>query len=378
MRIAVLADALRAAGGLSVGKNMIAAMGRVAPEHTYLLTLPAGVGYEPIIEHVPRCEAVFRHDRGKRVRLWLYRTFEEPRLVKRFGPDVILSLGNRGLLDPPCPQAILVQDAHHFYPSEQYGQETPMLRLIWRYHAQHLRKTLRRAQLVLCQTAVAERRLRQTHDYKGRTAICPNAVSTALLARPANASPPPALVPFDGFTKLLCLTRYYAHKNLESIVDTFSRFKEELSEVVVVLTIAPDQHPRAARLLRAIAKRDLTDRIINVGPLSQEVLASYYANCDALLLPTLLESFTGTYLEAMHFGLPILTSDLDFAHGLCGAAALYFDPRDPRSMKRAILRIKDDFETRQQLRQQGRARLGSMLNDWDDIANHVICLLKQL
>ena len=92
----------------------------------------------------------------------------------------------------------------------------------------------------------------------------------------------------------------------------------------------------------------------------------------------LLESFTGTYLEAMHFGLPILTSDLDFAHGLCGDAALYFDPHDPHSMRHAIQRIRDDLETRQQLRQRGRARLGSMLNDWDDIANHVICLLKQL
>ncbi len=47
----------------------------------------------------------------------------------------------------------------------------------------------------------------------------------------------------------------------------------------------------------------------------QKELAGYFCNSNALLLPALLESFSATYLEAMYFGLPILTSNLDFVIG---------------------------------------------------------------
>lgn len=85
-----------------------------------------------------------------------------------------------------------------------------------------------------------------------------------------------------------------------------------------------------------IKSRGLEDSIINVGPLSQQDLGAFYKHCDALVMSTRLESF-GTYLEAMHFGMPILTSDLDFAHEVCGDAALYFNPWNAESIRDAIL-----------------------------------------
>ncbi len=78
-------------------------------------------------------------------------------------------------------------------------------------------------------------------------------------------------------------------------------------------------------------------------------MAEYYLACNALLLPTLLESFSGTYLEAMHFGRPILTSNLDFARDVCDDAALYFDPWDPVAIKDAILKLKDDASLQTEL-----------------------------
>ena len=49
LRIAVLAHGLVRAGGLSVGRNMLAALGRVAPQHRYLVTAPSDRGYEAIV-----------------------------------------------------------------------------------------------------------------------------------------------------------------------------------------------------------------------------------------------------------------------------------------------------------------------------------------
>jgi len=63
---------------------------------------------------------------------------------------------------------------------------------------------------------------------------------------------------------------------------------------------------------------------------------SLYAQSDALLMPTLLESFSGTYVEAMFHKIVILTSKLDFAEDVCGESAFYFDPTSPEDILASI------------------------------------------
>jgi hypothetical protein len=43
-------------------------------------------------------------------------------------------------------------------------------------------------------------------------------------------------------------------------------------------------------------------------------------------LPSVLESMSGSYLEAFHYQLPIVTTECDFARDTCGSAAAYFLP----------------------------------------------------
>ena len=52
---------------------------------------------------------------------------------------------------------------------------------------------------------------------------------------------------------------------------------------------------------------------------------SLYRQSTFAFQPTLLECFTATYPEAMRSGKPIVTPDLEFARGLCGGAAVYYD-----------------------------------------------------
>jgi glycosyltransferase involved in cell wall biosynthesis len=225
---------------------------------------------------------------------------------------------------------------------------------------------------------VVERRIRETYGYKGRAAVLPNAVSEFTAEGAEGCETPARLKPYADRMKLLCLSTYYAHKNLEILVDLFRGFPDELREVVVVTTVAGTENRKARRFLRSIARYGLGDRIVNVGPVPQPSLASYFGSCQGLLLPTLLESFSGTYLEAMYFGVPILTSDLDFAREVCGDAAIYFDPWDPASIKDAILRLRNDPQSAQDMVARGRERLKAMFRSWDEIARKVAALLAEM
>ncbi|GAF83996.1 unnamed protein product, partial [marine sediment metagenome] len=296
----------------------------------------------------------------------------------QFRPDVLLALGNRGLFDPPCPQAIYVKDSHYCYPRRFYGRETARNTLVFAVQKRILQVQLRRTQLLLCQTPVMERRLRRAMGYRGRAAICPNAVSRFTAAGRAGAEMPQPLKPLAGKMRLLYVTRFYAHKNFEGILELFDQHRRELAGVVLIVTIAAEQHPNAPAFLEAVRRRGLAEQIVNVGPLAQTALAGYYRHCHALFMPTLLESFSGSYLEAMHFGVPILTSDLDFAHVICGEAALYFDSWDPASMKDRILQLKGDADLAGELAARGRQRLRKASASFDDNVSRVLRLLREM
>jgi glycosyltransferase involved in cell wall biosynthesis len=367
MRIAILAHGVFGAGATSVAKNLIAALGRAAPDDHYGITIRQGAEYTNL---PPRAEVFpYAQTRGKLGR-WLWESCTLPKWLGEFKPDVMIGLADRGVIHPPCPQLVLIHRPALFYPA-RFSEDYPFMeRLHTWYHARHLRKSLPHVDILLAQTEVARERLRQTYGFTGRIEICPNAVSAFVSSEPSD-DVPEALVPLANRTKLFCLTRYSYHKNLEGIVEMFHRHGEELPDVSVILTLSPDQHPEIGKLLSRVDRLGLGKQVVNVGPIPQADIGQFYHHCDGLLLPTKLESFTGTYVEAMHFGTPILTSDLDFAHVVCGDAALYFDPWDPAAMRDAILRFKADPALAESLAKKGRERLTTLFRSWDEIAKDV-------
>jgi glycosyltransferase involved in cell wall biosynthesis len=377
IRIAVQAHS-HVAGGLSVGTNMVAALGRVGPENTFLISAPQGVGYEDICRKMRDVELCTYNPMAPLWNRWYYNTVTFPQLVRRFKPDVFLGLSNHGLLNVSCPQVIYCQDAHYFCPRRHFSNETIRRRLVKYYGRYRLSKELPNASLVLCQTEIAARQFREYYKYTGPMGICPNAVSLFIGDFQRTDGHPDPLEPYRDKFKLLCLSQYYPHKNLEIILEVFSRFRDEIEGCVAVLTIAPEQHRRAAKLLDRIRQAGLEQRIVNVGPIPQSELGTYFKACQALLLPTLLESFSGTYLEAMHYGLPILTSDRDFARAACGDAALYLDPRDPGSIKDAILRIKTDVHLSKDLSARGKDRLKAACTTWDKTAERMFARIHDV
>ena len=375
MRIAVVAHNLRVAGGLSVGKNVVSALGRVADQHEYLMILPAGIGYEELDKPSrARCR-YYRRSAGTLGQLF-YETVVMPRIVRAFAPDVTWGLGSYGLVRPYAAQAILLHLPHLVYDPRSQRRRVWKSSLRLRLLAWRLRRGLPATQLVFCQTRTMADRFRAAYGYRGRVAIMPNAVSRATTA--GSGAPPAVFESQRGKFVLFCLTRYYVHKNLEILLDVFRAHHDKLADVCVLTTIASEQHPGARRFLEQSADPMLGSHIINVGPTDQRKLAGYFEHCDALLLPTVLESFSGTYLEAMQFGLPILTSDMDFARDVCGPAARYFDPFDPDSICAAIVEIRDSRRKRDELIKAGADRVERYVRNWDSIVYDAVRQLESI
>lgn len=157
-----------------------------------------------------------------------------------------------------------------------------------------------------------------------------------------------------GEFRLLTLSAYYPHKNLEVIPKIIDALKDssEGKDIRFVLTLKPEDYQR-------VIPPQYREWVYNIGPVPVKECPALYQECDVMFLPTLLECFSASYPEAMAMDRPILTSDLDFAHSICGDAAIYFDPMDPCDIARKAIALKNNLILRQSLVEKGRARIAA-------------------
>jgi len=370
-RICIIAHQCYDAGGLSVAKDMITTIGRALPEHDYFIIVPSEKGFDDICKEIPNCQT-FEYTRARGlIRRWIDETFLIPKVIKNYKPDLLLCLGDRGMVDPPCKQVIYFHRPVLVYPAKHYSTETLRNKLLFSYHSMFLKKCLRSTSMVICQTRIIEKRLREKYNYHGDILI--STPSIAFAKNPLEPFEiPEDLKRYKNKYRLFYPARYHPHKNHQVIIECFNKFRNELKDIVIILTVAKDQHPNVLKLLKQIDTLGLSEQIVNLGRIPYDKIPAYYQHCDALLMPTMLETFGLPYIEAMHLGLPILTSDLDFTRYVCGDAAMFFDPSDAKSVMKAIFEVKNNPSLTEKLISNGRDRLRNLADSWEEVSMQMI------
>lgn len=87
-----------------------------------------------------------------------------------------------------------------------------------------------------------------------------------------------------------------------------------------------------------------------------EQLADAYAHASCLLFPSLYEASPLPPVEAMHFGCPVIGSDIPSMRERCGDAAEYCDPHDSESIIAAARRVLRNPARAEQLIALGHVR----------------------
>lgn len=141
------------------------------------------------------------------------------------------------------------------------------------------------------------------------------------------------------------ISAYYPHKKLDIINDLIKMIKDKKLNIKFVLTISND--------IFETKFKESKNYIINLGPVKLVECPYIYSRCDVLFLPTLIESFSASYPEAMKMGKPILTSNYSFATSVCKEAALYFDPYNIESVKEQVIKIYTNKELYESMVKKG-------------------------
>ena len=355
-RVAINGTSSRTGGGRSILRNYVQLLDKSVLADRYSLLTVDPEAFAWITND--RIDVVGLPKRyGHTIFSPLVHEFLLDRILKQHRIDLVFNLADL-VVRTRVKQVYLFDWPYAIYPDSVVWKQ--MDRRDWivrKTKLSLLRRRIRRPTVTIAQTPVAKEALERLYHLPN-VAIVPNAVSLDNFGTNGGKR-----FSLPVGTKLLYLTYYYPHKNLEILIEVASRVRDLGRNYRIILTIAANQHENAARLLQDIHDRHLDDIIVNVGPVAMADVPSLYRGCDGLLMPTLLESFSGTYVEAMYHRIPIFTSDLDFARGVCGDAACYFDPHDADDIVDKIDAVFDDPSRVAALASAG-ARVVDSLPDW--------------
>ena len=136
---------------------------------------------------------------------------------------------------------------------------------------------------------------------------------------------------------------------------------EDFQFIITIIKETPEENC----IIELCKTLDVEDCVKNIGPVNIVDGPALYTAVDIVLQPSLLETFSGNYPEAMAQGKPIVTTDLDFSHDICDDAALYYSPRNAEAAAECVSKLISDEKLINKLTANGRKILAELPTSQD-------------
>jgi glycosyltransferase involved in cell wall biosynthesis len=204
-------------------------------------------------------------------------------------PSGVLALYTHGVCGLPYIVSLRGSDVPGYDPENRLLNLTHQAvaglnRYIWRHATQVVPNSM-----ALRDLAAA---FEPSIDFK----VIPNAVVHEV-------TPPQTSQQDDAPLQVLCVARLIERKGISTLLRAFAQLPLNSS----VLHLAGDG-PDAESLKKLAQELNLSDRVIFHGVVAHDEVLHMYLHCDIFVLPTLSESCSMALLEAMSYGLPIVTT----------------------------------------------------------------------
>lgn len=140
---------------------------------------------------------------------------------------------------------------------------------------------------------------------------------------------------------------FRSHKNL---LHLFQAFKEIENCQLVIIGKKSQEYPE---IFSEIDRLGIKDRVIMTDYVSDADLMALVSGSTAFVFPSLYEGFGLPPLEAMQLQVPVIASQAASIPEVCGDGALYFDPRSPLDIAKAMKQVLSNENLRHDLIQKG-------------------------
>ncbi|WP_195515297.1 glycosyltransferase family 4 protein [Paraclostridium bifermentans] len=171
--------------------------------------------------------------------------------------------------------------------------------------------------------------------------------------------------------KLLYIGRWEKRRNIKFLFDTLKKIID-LGYNIGLVMIGSGDIEYKQECIQYAKEIGVYSRILYLDKLEQKYLSSIYKECDIFLLPTLYEIFGMVLLEAMYYGLPVITthnggSDILINNRVNG----FIEELDCNKWSQAIIELLDNNEKRRKIGQIANETITDNYT-WDSVVESII------
>jgi glycosyltransferase involved in cell wall biosynthesis len=358
LRILVNAVAARVGGAATYLRHFLRLV--AGAKHQFIVLTSRGV--DAPYEGVQRLE--YGPELRNRTRRFLFDQLEVPRLCTDLRCEALLSTNSFGSMVSPVRQVLLVRNPIYFTRLflRRVSEEGTLSQ--WSDHF------MRRA-LILESIAAADASVFPTQSMldevaswarlpRDRCHVVPHGFDAAEFRRRAEAHRDDFVAKMRPEECNVCFVSTYApHKNVFTLCEAFAlaRKRQPPGSRRLRLWLTMDLEGRPPQMLpwprdlaafRALARED---GVTDLGTVPHGSVAGLYRASEAMVFPSLAESFGHPLKEAMSVALPIIASDIPVHREICGDAASYFGPTNVEALAEALVELATRGSTRRPVRE---------------------------
>jgi glycosyltransferase involved in cell wall biosynthesis len=230
--------------------------------------------------------------------------------------------------------------------------------------------------------AYATRKVWDTFDIDGRFEVIHNGINLDRFPLRNDATERArcrtALSLDAGVIAILCVGTLCDRKGQMDLVDAFLALPEAISSRVQILLVGDDRSNYAEVLKKRCHSIPVSARGGIRIILPTESIASFYAAADIFVLSSKVESFPRVVLEAMAFGLPIITTPVFgvLEQVVEGQNALFYPSGDSRLLAEKIEQLVSDDVLRLRMAESSLRR-ASQLTTFDEMISAYACICRE-
>lgn len=204
--------------------------------------------------------------------------------------------------------------------------------------------------------------------FKGdNIVVLPNAINPADFAAYINVDTAEFIAKYhlEGRKRILFVGEVTNRKGIPTLIKSIPLLlKKVLKEEVVFVVVGSGENLSDARALA----RDLgvESHVVFTGRLPFVELMQAYRSADLFVLPSLSEGLPTSILEAMYFGLPVVSTDIPGVKDHFNDFAILVPPKNELALSNAIISVLDDEDFASMLSRRGR-KLVLDKYTWDNI-----------
>jgi len=175
---------------------------------------------------------------------------------------------------------------------------------------------------------------------------------------------------------LLYVGNAYPHKNLERLLKVFRNLKKNSFDYQLVLVGKNDYfYQRLQDLAKSLGLLN-SNEVVFYGFAKDSDLAILYQNAFLYVFPSFIEGFGLPPLEAISYGLPVVTSKTSCLPEILGDAAQYFDPKDDDDIAKVILRVLNNNILKEKMKENGLVQVAKY--SWERCAKETLDVYKSI